>query len=94
MKKRPGVCSAFILHPSAFILSAPAPHPALSPEYGGEGMPSRLHLQRKPRHHPARRYNDERGMGLALDKTEGAIKSLQHRALASLQKQLAQQQQK
>src|SRR5881275_1608586 len=27
-----------------------------------------------------------------LDKTEGAIKSLQHRALASLQKQLAQQQ--
>src|SRR5262249_17421330 len=28
-----------------------------------------------------------------LDKTEGAIKSLQHRALASLQKQLAQQQQ-
>jgi RNA polymerase sigma-70 factor (ECF subfamily) len=29
-----------------------------------------------------------------LEKTEGAIKSLQHRALASLQKQIAQQQQK
>src|SRR4051812_38852191 len=27
----------FILHPSNFILSLVAPHPALSPEYGGEG---------------------------------------------------------